>query len=102
MNNRYKELINVYNMEISTSIGIISFTTIIYLFLTGFCIGDLPTIWSSTVFVLCSSYHRSVKVEDSFFFRVYRVRCKIKKLEVVSFELFMRWMADSDVILSSI
>lgn len=53
VNNRYKDIINVFNVETSTILGGIGITTALYLFLTGFCIGDLPVIWTSTVFVAC-------------------------------------------------
>lgn len=53
INNRYDDVFNVYNIESSTIIGFISFMIIIYLFLTGFCIGDLPIIWRSTIFIMC-------------------------------------------------
>lgn len=53
VNNRYKDIINVYNIETSSVIGWISLIAAIYLFLTGFCIGDIPHIWKSTIFLIC-------------------------------------------------
>ena len=53
INSRYSDVFNVYNIETSTVIGLASFIIIIYMFLTGFCIGDLPVIWTSTIFIFC-------------------------------------------------
>ena len=53
VNNRYKDIINVYHIETSSVLGWIGAIGAIYLFLTGFCIGDLPRVWKSSVFVLC-------------------------------------------------
>lgn len=53
VNNRYKDIINVFNVETSTILGGIGIAIALYVFLTGFCIGDLPVIWTSTVFIAC-------------------------------------------------
>ena len=51
-NNRYVEVMNIYNTETSTIIGWIGALGMVYLFLTGFCIGDLPVVWTNFIFIL--------------------------------------------------
>lgn len=52
-NSRYSEVMNIYNTAPSTIIGWIGVISIAYLFLTGFCIGELPVIWTNIVFLIC-------------------------------------------------
>jgi len=52
-NYKYRDVINIYGISNSGVGGLFALAIIGYIFLMGICVGDLPTIWTSMVFLGC-------------------------------------------------
>lgn len=53
VNNRYRDIMCVYNIETHSAVGWMATITTIYLFLFGFCLGELPKVWTNSLFLVC-------------------------------------------------
>ncbi len=53
MNNKYGEVITVFEHNAAGASGTIGILAVIYMFIAGFCIGDLLILWTSFLFVCC-------------------------------------------------
>lgn len=52
-NSRYGDIISVYGIETPNAVGALTIVMAIYLFMTGFCLGDIPGLLKNTVFIIC-------------------------------------------------
>lgn len=53
VNNKYKSSCMVYKVDSGTSLAVVIIMVSTYAFLTAFCVGDLPSVWTNSLFLLC-------------------------------------------------
>lgn len=52
-NYKYGQVASVFGIESSTAVAILSLMAVAYMFLCGFCVGEIPVLISSSIFVFC-------------------------------------------------
>jgi hypothetical protein len=56
VNNKYRDTIEVFNLSTSNALGWGGLVAVVYFFITGFCVGDVVSVWRNIFFIACLAF----------------------------------------------
>lgn len=82
MNKKYGDVITIFGRNSAGAGGTVGVIAIAYLFIAGFCIGDLAIIWTSFLFLICITIGIAAGIIICRFMK-FSARDKIKYADVI-------------------